>query len=656
LKKSVSALAIAGLLAFGSAALADGVSGYLPLNLAPRLEHDVERLMVLASQPVVRRPIALAVILDALPAGCEVDEELCMQVQRELAPWLGRAALGMASFEAAIARAAEVTQPNQRGAPEDAKWQVAAAGYVHLGEHLALNAGGVAYRGRVNPTGSYISIGGARAQLDIGFRDHWWSPLRDSSMLLSTEAPTIAAVTLSNSAPLTRAKARYEIFIGRLSHSSRIGFNGGFTSGNPLLSGFSLSIEPVSGWSISGSRIMEFGGGARHVSTRQLIGVFFNSASNEQVGTNEEFGNQQVSISSQLIVPGAMPMSVYVEYAAEDTFHSENYRFGNGALSAGIFLPRLRPNLQARYEFSNWEDVWYEHHLYLDGMRNYGRVLGNWGADWRRPGDYAGGQSHMLQLNWERDSGAAYTFTYRTTLNAAYTGQHYRRAHLLSLAVSGPWHRLELGGKIELGRDMYGAGLARLAGTLSFTGDASNTLPQSHFRSERSAANPVTSDSAPRVERFVEAGVMAGKLTYEQDFGSIPTRNTHETGAHYGVGVRRSVSARSDFGARLELDQLHGHSLISLRALDYRYRMGSKLAVSGFFGFSRYDTLSPAHGYYMGAGVQWRNVLPGWDLNFDMRYADRIVRKKITPGEVTLDWPNEFYTLVGGAVYLSRRF
>jgi hypothetical protein len=149
---------------------------------------------------------------------------------------------------------------------------------------------------------------------------------------------------------------------------------------------------------------------------------------------------------------------------------------------------------------------------------------------------------------------------------------------------------------------------------------------------------------------------MTGKLIYEQDFESIPTRTTHDTGAHYGIGVRRSVSEHSDYGARLELDQLHGHSLISLRALDYRYRMGSHLAVSGFFGFSRYDTLSPAHGYYMGAGAQWRDIRPGWDLNFDMRYADRIVRKKITPGEVTIDWPNEFYTLIGGALYLSRRF
>jgi hypothetical protein len=613
--------------------------------------------MVLASQPVVRRPIPLATILDALPSACEVDEELCMQVQRELAPWLGRAALGMASFEAAVARTAEVTQPNQRGEPEDAKWQAAAAAYVRLSDHLALNAGGVAYRGRATPTGTYISLGGARAQLDIGFRDHWWSPLRDSSMLLSTEAPTLPAVTLSNSVPLTRAKVRYEMFMGRLSRSDHIVFNGGYTSGYPMLAGFSVSIEPVPGWSISGSRIMQFGGGARHVSTKQLVGVFFNSASNEQVGTNEEFGNQQVSIASQLIVPGPMPMSVYVEYAAEDTFHSENYRFGNGALSAGIFLPKLRPNLQARYEFSNWEDVWYTHHIYQDGMSNYGRVLGNWGADWRRPGDYAGGQSHMLQLNWERDSGAAYTFTYRTSLNAAYTGQHYRRAHLLSWAVTGPWHRVELGGKVELGRDMYGAGLARLSGTLSFTGDASSSLPQSHYRKEGdSAENAAAPTTVPRVERFVEAGVMAGKLIYEQDFESIPTRTTHETGAHYGIGVRRSVSEHSDYGARLELDQLHGHSLISLRALDYRYRMGSKLAVSGFFGFSRYDTLSPAHGYYMGAGAQWRNVMPGWDLNFDMRYADRIVRKKITPGEITIDWPNEFYTLVGGALYLSRRF
>ena len=70
-------------------------------------------------------------------------------------------------------------------------------------------------------------------------------------------------------------------------------------------------------------------------------------------------------------------------------------------VSAGFYLPRLRPNLQLRYEFSEWQSNWYVHHIYQDGMTNYGVVLGQWGAQWRRPGDAVGAQSHALELIWD---------------------------------------------------------------------------------------------------------------------------------------------------------------------------------------------------------------------------------------------------------------
>jgi hypothetical protein len=518
--------------------------------------------------------------------------------------------------------------------------------------------GGVAYKGRANPAGTYVSVGDGRAQLDIGFRDRWWSPMRDSSMLISTEAPTLPSVTLSNSKPLTRARLSYEVFMARLSLSDKIFYQGARVAGYPRVAGFHVSLEPVKGLTFSANRLMQFGGGGRQQSIKALFKAFFNAYAYDNTnpgaatGADLEFGNQQLSLASQLTIPGRMPAAVYVEYAAEDTFHAENYRFGNGALSFGLFLPKFRPNLQARYEFSNWEDVWYVHHLYGDGLTNHGRVLGNWAADWREPHDFAGGQSHMLQVNWRRDNGAAIELRYRTAKNASYTGKNYQQAHMLSAAIAGPWRQFEIGAKVEAGLDMYGKGYGRVAATLTVTGDARNSIP-STYATGRGASTP-TSDVT--VERFVEVGVMAGKLRYEQDFEVVPARNSSEAGAHVGIGVRRSVSKHSDFGARLEIDDLRGRTLLSLRALDYRYRFNGKLAVGGFFGFSRYAGPTPAHGYYLGTGVQWRNIRPGWDLNADLRYADRIVRKKIIPGESIRVWPNEFWSMTGGAVYLSRRF
>jgi hypothetical protein len=346
-------------------------------------------------------------------------------------------------------------------------------------------------------------------------------------------------------------------------------------------------------------------------------------------------------------------MSIYVEYGGEDTFHSQNYRFGNAALSAGLFLPRFRPDMQLRYEYSNWEDVWYTHHLYGDGLTNYKLVLGNWGADWRNYGDSVGGQSHMLQWDWQRRNGASYTARYRTAQNAAYNSSlqrvHYQRAHQLSLTASAPWRSFELAAGLDLGRDMLGKAFGRLSLTLYTGGDARNST----FAYTAAAGKP---PADPSIERFVEAGVLVGRLRYEEDVYVLPTRTTNERAMHYGIGVRRSVGKRSDVGARLEIDNLHGHNMYSIRALDYRWRAGTRIAFTGFVGFSRYELLTPAHGYYAGAGVQLRNVRPGWDVNLEGRYFDRIVRKKLSPAERNIIWPNEFYTMPGIGLSLSRRF
>ncbi len=50
-------------------------------------------------------------------------------------------------------------------------------------------------------------------------------------MLLSTQAATLPSVTISNYAPLTRAKLRYEAFLAEMSESANIAFEGGTTVG-----------------------------------------------------------------------------------------------------------------------------------------------------------------------------------------------------------------------------------------------------------------------------------------------------------------------------------------------------------------------------------------------------------------------------------------
>src|SRR6516165_9495351 len=80
---------------------ARGVSPYLPLNLDPEVEREVERVLILGNKPVMTRPIPAAVVLDALPKACTIDPGLCGRVRRVLSRYMSDSALEFASVAGA---------------------------------------------------------------------------------------------------------------------------------------------------------------------------------------------------------------------------------------------------------------------------------------------------------------------------------------------------------------------------------------------------------------------------------------------------------------------------------------------------------------------------------------------------------------------------
>jgi hypothetical protein len=452
-----------------------------------------------------------------------------------------------------------------------------------------------------------------------------------------------------------------------MSHSTRIEYQGGFTAGHPELFGFHVDMELAPGWSLGASRLLQFGGGARQHSWGALWRAFINTTRYEntsgQLSGVQEFGNQQFALSSTLVLPLRMPMSLYIEYAAEDTFHAENTRFGSSAISAGFYLPQLRPELQLRYEFSEWQSNWYVHHIYQDGMSNEGIVLGTWAAQWRLRGDAIGAQSHALQLTWDRRNGDQYDLQYRTALNASYGTVHYQRAHELALRASRPWRAWRIGASLDGGRDEYGDNFGRVAASMSYTGDRASGAARAAADSDSdvddsTAAREAASEAAAarrRVEGFVDAGVFASRLDFEQDAGKVPAVKTSQSSLHLGLGVRRAFDEHNDFGTRIEFDNVNGHLFTALRAVDYRRRIGAKFAAAFFLGAGRYQGPTPAYGWYGGVGAQWRDILTKWDLSLDARIGDHMVRNKIS-GEPIILWPNTFSSITGASLYLSRRF
>jgi len=642
---------------------AAGASAYLPIGLAPEMEARIERVLALAGVPVMIRPISVATVFDALGAACPADPALCRQVRRDLAPYLAPVAVTGLGVEAAATNSNPVIQPNQHGAPMDSNWQAYASAFGRFNDYALLSAGAVGYQGRVTPTGSMLSVGVNAMQLDVGYRDHWWSPFRLGSLVMSTQAATMPSATLSTVLPFTGGHVHSEIFLARMSYSDRILWQDGYTAGNPRLFGLHLEAELAPGWSLGLSRIMQYGGGARPSGFHDMLKAFFNPAKYDNtvgsVTANQDAGNEQVAFSSAFVVPVRMPMSLYIEYAGEDTFHSQNYRLGSSSLSAGIYLPKLRPNLQLRYEFSEWQSNWYTNYIYQDGMTNYGVVLGQWGAQWRQFNDGVGAQSNALELIWDRGGGRQLDLQYRTVMNGNYGSVHYQRAQELGVSVSRPWRTLQVGMRVNGGRDQYGDNFGRVAAFARYTGQRSAPVQYQADDDEAgddaaAAASRAAAERRP-VERFVDFGMFASKMDYEEDAGAVPAVNTTHGSFHLGVGVRRAFSRRNDFGTRIEFNNVSGKLFTALRAVDYRHRFGPTFAAGFFFGAARYDALTPAYGWYGGAGVQWRELWKNWDAGIDYRIGDHMVRNK-TPSEPVIIWPNAFYTIRGTSFYFSRRF
>jgi Capsule assembly protein Wzi len=634
-------------------AAARGVSPYLPLDTSPEIEREIDQVMLFAGRPIVRRPIAAATVLEALPDACKVDEALCTRVRRYLNRYMKRYAVTDASIEVAATEDSDRTLPNRHAMSAEDTWAASVSAYFQPSDYALVQLGGIAYPDTADPTGSILSVGFEYAQLDVGYRDHWFSPMSDSSMLIGTQARTMPSVTLSNYTPMTKFGLRYEAFIAEMSHIDDIAFEGGTTSGKPRLAGLQVEMSPVRGWSLTASRLLQYGGGARDDSWSGLFHAFFNPTRYDNISddltTDTEFGNQTAAVASSFVFPARHPFSVYFQYAGEDGSRGEGWRLGNVSLSAGVDIPRLWDRFDLTYEVSDWQNGWYVHHIYPAGQSNHGHVIGHWGGDDRVLEDGVGAQSHSLRIGWLPTFGGRFELRYRTLANEDYSAFDYEREHELALRYSRSSGEFVYGAEVDVGRDVFGEHFGRVGAFLR--------LAPGEPELGGVAVESGQSDLSGRVQVFVDGGVNYTRLEFNpSDKGATPQRKVTTTGPHVAIGVRGAVSEHSDFGTRVELDEIDGSTLIGVRAIDYRYRVGERLAFSVFAGAARYGVETAAYGYYGGLGAQWRDVVSGVDLNLDLRASDKIARDALLPSDPASVWGDVYYQLYSANLYLSYRF
>ena len=655
----VAAALTIGILGLPGVAAAGGVSAYLPLNLEPEMERQIERVLILADEPILKRPFSVELVKLALPQACLIDKVLCNKVGRYLERYSRDYAVTHASVTGSYTHGGvgDVV-PDQHGLPVKSHDELSLVAFAQPTDYILASVGGISYSGRSVPTGSMVSMGFNWAQLDIGYRDHWLSPMTDSSALMSTEAPTTPSITLSNYEPLTRLGFQYEFFLTKLS-SQPISYNHIVRDGSPRLFGTQISIEPFPGWSLGVNRMLEYGGAELPSTPRFLVRDFFKPS-----GLSQNQGNQQASYVSRFLMPTKTPFAVYFQYAGEDNSDGGSYLLGSPMMSAGIDFPRVLRYFDATYEISEWSNIWYVHNIFLNGMSEDSLVLGNWGADQRRFGDGVGARSQMLRVGWLPPFGGYLEEQVHVVANQTYYGGDTRTFiagvpafpyhHYYDFAVrySRPWNGLTVGGEAMEGRDVFGKSFTRLSGFVRYGGDSRTRDADEYDGGEEQAA-----PGAPKgTEVFVDAGGNANRVKADLQKGLPVTTTNTQFGPHFALGARRAVSEHNDLGVRAEIDEVDKHSLIQFRALDYRYRFDGPLALGVFAGVARYNLDTPATSMYAGVGLQWRNVLPGWDIDSDFRYGQNLARDHVLASDPQGDRPESFYKIESLTFYISRHF
>jgi hypothetical protein len=231
-------------------------------------------------------------------------------------------------------------------------------------------------------------------------------------------------------------------------------------------------VEPLEGWTIGLTRTLQFGGGSRDTSIGDVWDALIDPVSSDNpdgddcvvADTDEcEVGNQQAAISSRIYFGGSTPFSLYFEYAGEDTASFSNSRLGNIAVSGGLFLPFLFDgNWSFNYEFSEWQNGWYTHDIYLDGYTNDGVVMGHWGANERQFGSSAGANAQSISLGWQLSRSDRVELEYHRIENEDYASVDYHVGEWLSAKLTTTLEDHPVSMHIRIGDDIYGNSFKRL--------------------------------------------------------------------------------------------------------------------------------------------------------------------------------------------------
>ena len=240
--------------------------------------------------------------------------------------------------------------------------------------------------------GSYIAARLGNWSASLGKVDRWWGPGWDGSLILSTNARPIPAISFDRriSEPFEN---KWLSWIGPWSFQSFIGqMEEDRTVPNPYLWGIRVDFKPtiLNGFEVGLFRMMQLGGDGRPEGLSTWIDAFLsqdNTGANTGRNPALEPGNQLAGLDIRWR-PWEAPFAIYGQVVGEDEdkflpnclmfqYGIEGWRnFTNG--TARIFVEYVDLTSTWWTDDSRTHNVTYGHHIYSDGYRYRGRPVGHW--------------------------------------------------------------------------------------------------------------------------------------------------------------------------------------------------------------------------------------------------------------------------------------
>jgi hypothetical protein len=240
--------------------------------------------------------------------------------------------------------------------------------------------------------GSYIAARLGNWSASLGKVDRWWGPGWDGSLILSTNARPIPAISLDRriSEPFENkwlswiGPWSFHSFIGQMEEERHVP--------NPYLWGIRVDVNPtiLDGLEIGLFRMMQLGGDGRPEGLSTWVDAFLsqdNTGANTGKDPASEPGNQLAGLDIRWR-PWEAPFAIYGQVVGEDEdkflpnclmfqYGIEGWRKWNDA-TVRIFAEYADLTSTWWTDDPRKHNITYGHHIYSNGYRYLGRPVGHW--------------------------------------------------------------------------------------------------------------------------------------------------------------------------------------------------------------------------------------------------------------------------------------